>query len=221
MPLKVSDLTTRIRESYPDCSVTIAERLVNQVNDELHERFPVKVEQRDVPLILNKAEYPFPQNSVVLWNAEYYSSSTADPKPLTATEVSLVETERRNWRSATAGEPREYYVWADPNGAVWGVIPKPNTTASAGFVRLYVSKLPEVLGANDYLPNNLPRNAMAYENGACLKWAIKRDRDAIAMYKQLYEADLVAIAKGFSARNIQVLPRAYPRTVRSGFGGVV
>jgi hypothetical protein len=163
-------------------------RWLNVVHRNLVEEFRLVTTSIDLTLTTTSREYSLGDQYTSIWSAEYRSSATATPIPVSPTSVDELDSDYGAWRDSRQSEPRFFYQYTDLNGAaVVGFDRLPSVATSGGYptVRLYVSQY-AALTAVGSIPASV-RDYKVYVWGLCCEFAKMRKRDELPVWQQLYE----------------------------------
>lgn len=208
------------RESYPDCSTTLALSYLNQIMRNLCRTIPLYRTSAQISLTAATQEYSL-SDTVGQIQQVIYESSTTGRRVLKHHPLDYLNQDDEVWRYRSDGEPNSYYVTetaaSAPSGALKiGFDPTPITTTSGGYpiVTIYYSELPADFVGADSSPQGLERpNVLVY--GANMLYAESRKMwEDVSAWKQLFDKEHSRQWFHVNGRSQYSPPRSEPRSLR-------
>jgi hypothetical protein len=201
--------------AFPIYTDAVALRFGNRVHKELVEEFRLMTTTADLTLTTTDREYALDETHVAIWAADYLTTATATPYPLSETSVDELDTEDPGWRDPNiSGIPELFYQYQNSTGgAVVGFDRLPSTASTAGYptVRIYVS-LYTALVSGSSLPAVI-RTSKVYSLGLCAAWSELRDPEKFPYWNERYKAAKDELGVYVSRRQRRNEP-----VVRTSFG---
>lgn len=231
MPTTVQTIIINAQNHFPDIWNTSAAtgdavRLYNEVNNELHERYPLNENYYDyaIPEFFN-GKIPLGEEIFPVFNVEYLTAAATTTRPATGHKLLPVE-----WSEVTRnrvdpmnhrGTPQQYYVTGGAEGLMLGVYPNISATPSGGYpvLRIYHGTRPsQVVAANistTYIPPGLPQDGRILTYGMIRLYTAQKYEDKAQFWEYQYAKEQRRVDKVFNRMNIRSNPSLIPDHIRS------
>ena len=206
MASTANQVIAKFQRTYPDCSVTDAESLLQDALVTVYTGLQIRNTTSAISLTAGTQEYDLNVNATRIIAARYeLSANQTTWSRLDATNIDRLNIEEPNWRSySTNGSPSRYYVTSaasnDTAKSVIGFLPRPGTTSANSYPRVVI-EITEFAGltASETMPSNLPTDDV-FVYYMCWKWAVRNnDEKSINKWNVLYASEL-GVAERFLAK---------------------
>lgn len=214
-------LVARVRETYPDCTTTLALSNLNLIVRQLCRTIPLYRTSADVTLTADDPSYTL-SDTVGQIDTVFYVTSATQRTQLEYVALDELNQDDSNFRLRDSGTPSRYYLTQTASSAPAGALEigldcPPDTTTSGGYPKLtiYYSEIPSAdFSGSDSSPQALERpNVLVY--GANMLYAeFRKMWDDVGAWKALFDAEHSRQWNHVNHRSRFDPPRWVPASVR-------